>query len=399
MQNSINRREFIKSSSRVIAAGALLANLPGIALGAVSDDRLMRHRFGLNYVPSQNWYFCWNDWKPDDIAHDFDRIAAVGADHIRIMLIWPWFQPNPIFVSPVHLDRLEELMRLAAERKLDVLVTIFTGFLSGYHFSPPYLEGEPFFTSPKWSTVQSVFLTEVSKRLVHHPNFLGYDVSNEIDCNWLCSLKEGDVWMEAIFKQMRDLCAGCICVNGVDHRVWFNETSFTPQALVAEQEIVALHCWPFWTGAGKYGGHLDVPYTHLPAAMAALARSYGKSPNAPIWIEEFGACSAEMPEADVPKWMEKAVTSSVQEGVSWFTWWASHDVDRRFEFNNFEYTLGLMTVDNQIKDQGRMFKELADTYRGQPVTIPSAPSTSPPAQRTDEATWKWMLDWMKGKAT
>ena len=82
MDNLKTRREFIKTSATVLSAGALLNGLWGNALGENSDDRLMRHRFGLNYVPSKNWYYCWNDWKPDDIARDFDSIAAIGADQI-----------------------------------------------------------------------------------------------------------------------------------------------------------------------------------------------------------------------------------------------------------------------------------------------------------------------------
>jgi sugar phosphate isomerase/epimerase len=106
---------------------------------------LLYHRFGVNYVPSRNWYFCYNDWNPEDIRHDLDAIASLGADHIRLMVIWPWFQPNPTSVSARHLDYLEQIIDFGAERGLDVLVTLFTGWLSGYHFNPPYLESEPFF--------------------------------------------------------------------------------------------------------------------------------------------------------------------------------------------------------------------------------------------------------------
>ena len=390
----MNRREFLKSTSTALAAGAVLGSLPGIALGAdASNNRLLRHRFGVNYVPSRNWYFCWNDWKPSDLARDLDRITEIGADHIRIMLIWPWFQPNPHFVSPAHLDRLEELMHLAAKRKLDVLPALYTGWLSGFHFNPPYLEKEPFYTSPKWQAVQEFYLAEVSKRLSPHANFLGFDVANEINCNWSCPIAEGDAWMRRVLGQMRTLCPGRIHVNGVDHRPWMQENCFSPQVLLAEQEIATMHVYPFWTGAAKYGGPLDKPYTQIPAAMAALVRSFG-IPRKPIWLEEFGACKAEMPEANVPRWMELAVTSAVAQGVSWFTWWASHDVSERFEFNPFEYSLGLMTEDNKIKEQGRMFKRLADTYRGKPVIIPNQLLPPPPSQRNQEATWQWLLEWM-----
>ncbi len=53
---------------------------------------LTRHRFGVNYTPSHNWWFCWNDWNADPIRRDLDAIAALGADHLRLMLIWPFFQ-------------------------------------------------------------------------------------------------------------------------------------------------------------------------------------------------------------------------------------------------------------------------------------------------------------------
>ena len=348
----------------------------------------------MNYVPSRNWYFCYNDWDASAIARDFDRIAELGADHLRVMVIWPWFQPNPTCVSTAHLDRLDQLMQLAAQRKLDVLPTLYTGWLSGFRFNPVYLEKEPFFTSPKWAEVQDLYLDEVSKRMRMHANFLGYDIGNEINCDWKCPTAEGDAWMTRIFQRMHTLCPGGAHVNGVDHNPWFTVNSFSPEALMAQQAIVALHCWSFWTGAGKYGKPLEVPYTRLAAGMTALARSYGKDPRKPIWLEEFGACSEEMPEADVPRWLDMAVGGAIDEGASWFTWWASHDVDRRYQFNPFEYGLGLITVDNRIKEQGRVFKRLADAYRGKAVVIPSKALPPPPQQRTMDATWRWLLDWM-----
>ena len=384
----INRRD-------VLAGGATAALLPSAAVASAAPSRFHTHRFGLNYVPSKNWYYVWNDWDPSSIARDFDAIAALGADHIRIMLVWPWFQPNPKTVSHVHLDRLDQLMALAAQRRLDVLVTVFTGWLSGYAFRPAYLETEPFYASPKWRAVQDTFLTALSARLTAHRNFLGYDIGNEINCCWSTpKLDDGDLWMADIFAQMRRQAPGRVHINGIDNQPWFRDETFSPKALVAQQDIVALHCWSYWTGAKAYGGPLDIPYTHLPAAMTALVRSYAGDAQKPVWVEEFGACKAEMPAADVPKWMEKAVTASVAGGVSWFTWWASHDVDMRFDFNAFEYDLGLLTTANQVKPAGRMFKELAHAYAGKPVAFPSTPLPAPPQTRTPDATWAWMLDWM-----
>lgn len=390
----MDRRRFLRSSSAVVAATPLASLQAGQPAPADASQPLLRHRFGLNYVPSRNWYFCYNDWDAAAIARDFDTIAGIGADHLRVMVVWPWFQPNAKWVSPAHLDRLEQLVELAAQRKLDVLATLYTGWLSGFHFNPPFYDREPFYSSPKWAAAQDLYLDKVSERLRKHRNFLGYDIGNEINCNWRCEPAEGDKWMRRIFARMHKLCPGCVHVNGVDHNPWFTSTTFSPEALAAEQAIVSLHCWPFWTGAGKHGKHLDAPYTRLGAGMAALARAYAKDANKPVWLQEFGACSEEMPEADVPRWLDLTVTAAIDQGVSWFTWWASHDVDKKFDFHPFEYGLGLMTSDNRVKPQGRMFQRLAETYRGKPVQMPVAAPPAPPSKRTMVDTWQWLLKWM-----
>ena len=111
----MNRRIFLSASAA--AAGLMATQRVGfanaLAVGAESLPSgldLTRHRFGVNYTPSHNWWFCWNDWNTDPIERDLDAIAALGADHLRLMLIWPFFQPNPKWVSSAHLERLDQLL-------------------------------------------------------------------------------------------------------------------------------------------------------------------------------------------------------------------------------------------------------------------------------------------------
>ena len=138
----MDRRKFLSGSAA--AMGAVAVERKGFAgiLGADTPQSPSlnpnRHRFGVNYTPSHNWWFCWNDWNPDPIKRDLDAIAALGADHLRVLLIWPYFQPNPKWVSPAHLDRLNQLLVLMGERHLDALVTVFTGQLSGWYFLPSF---------------------------------------------------------------------------------------------------------------------------------------------------------------------------------------------------------------------------------------------------------------------
>ncbi len=388
----MNRRDFLTSSAAAIAAPAL-AN----SVVSVPGPDLNRHRFGVNYTPSRNWWFCWNDWDAGSIARDLDAIAGLGADHLRIMLVWPFFQPNPKSVSGAHLDRLDQLLTLMGERKLDALVTVFTGQLSGWYFLPSFNRlSDGFYTTKLMWEAQELFVRELARVMRPHANVIGFDFGNELNTCWQAPTKDGDAWMARMFALMHEVLPDRLHVNGVDHNPWFKEETFSPQALAAARFPV-MHCYPWWTGALKYGGAMDPPSVKLLAAMAALIRSYAGDARKPVWAGEFNTCIEALPEKGQAEWLEKAVTAAIEQGVSWFSYWDSHDVDRKFEFNPLEYTLGLLTNDGRVKEQGRVFKQLAEAYRGKAVTYPAASVPAPPQEQTLAGTWAWINEWLGWK--
>ena len=403
MGEPMNRRSFLAHGAAAAAAVTAKAKRlgavsPGAHAASPAAIDIERHRFGVNYTPSHNWWFCWNDWNTTPIERDLDAIASVGADHLRIMLIWPFFQPNPAWVSTAHLDRLDQLIRLMAERKLDALVTVFTGQLSGWYFLPPFNRlSDGFYTEATMWNAQELFVRQLARTLRPHPNVIGFDFGNELNTCWKAPVAAGDAWMARMFSLMQAELPGHLHVNGVDHHPWFEADTFSPAALAAARFPV-MHCYPFWTGAVQYGGPMDPPSVKLLAGMAALIRAYAGTSQKPVWAGEFNTCIKELPEKGQAEWLEKAVLAAIDEGVSWFSYWDSHDVDRKFNFNPLEYSLGLLTNDGRVKDQGRVFKQLADSYRGKAAVYPKASAPVPPAERTIDGTWRWLLDWMGYKA-
>lgn len=163
----MDRRNFLAASA--MAAG-LAAAKPALGFGTPSSSNasigldLNRHRFGVNYTPSRNWWFCWNDWDASSIERDLDAIAALGADHLRIMIVWPYFQPNPKWVSPLHLERFDQLLTLMEQRHLDALPAVFTGQLSGWFFLPPFNRlSDGFYTTQKMGDAQDLFVRELAR--------------------------------------------------------------------------------------------------------------------------------------------------------------------------------------------------------------------------------------------
>ncbi|MGB8730727.1 MAG: hypothetical protein WCC99_05735 [Candidatus Sulfotelmatobacter sp.] len=413
----MNRRRFISSVMGAAVAGPLAAKasvisnqlnldtmgVTGIAARHAAPPTrslaLDRHRFGVNYTPSKNWWFCWNEWDADPIKRDLDAIAALGADHLRILLIWPYFQPNPKWVSPLHLERLNQLLTLMGERNLDAVVTALTGQLSGWFFLPPFNKaGSAFYSDESLWSAQEIFIRALAGVMNGRNNIIGFDFGNEINTCWAAEPSVGDAWMKKMFSLMESISPDRIHVNGVDEMPWFESTTFSPRALAA-RPMPTMHCYPYWSGSLKFGGAMDPPSIKLMAANATLIRSYAADPRKPVWAEEFNTCIEALNEKQQAEWLEKAVLAAIDSGVSWFTYWDSHDVDRKFEFNSLEYSLGLLTNDGKIKEQGRVFKQLADAYRGKSVTFPAQPLPAPPAHRDHDVTWRWMLDWMGWKAS
>lgn len=363
------------------------------------NNDLSRIRFGVNYVPSRKWWYCWNDFEPEDHARDFDAIAAMGADHLRIMLIWPYFQPNRRWVSPAHLDRLDRLMSLAGERKLDVCVTPLTGWLSGWAFRPNFDRADDFYTAPEMREPVERYLRACAERLNTHDNFLGFDLGNELNCCWRAkTTAEGDAWMEWVFSLCETVSPGRIHVNGVDHQPWFYPETFSAQKLAVRPKLAAIHSWIEFTGALKRGRATDRVCTHLAPAMAALVRARAGDALKPVWLQEFGASSEWMKAEEIPAFLESSVRASIAGGICWMTWWDSHDIRAEYEFPSLEYDLGLLDVENRLKPAGIMFRKLVREFGGKPVCIPPDLGTLPlpredPSDRwaTFESTWKWLM--------
>lgn len=69
--------------------------------------------------------------------------------------------------------------------------------------------------------------------------------------------------MMRIFKRMNELCPGHVHVNGIEHNAWFKVANFSVEALTAQQQIVPLHSYPYWSEAIKHTKPLEQPYIEL----------------------------------------------------------------------------------------------------------------------------------------
>lgn len=87
-------------------------------------------RFGVNYIPSKNWLFCFSDWDEKSVDAELTAIAGIGMDHIRVHCLWSVFQYGQDCFNETAIGNLSRLLTLAEAHGLDVVVSALDGFMS-----------------------------------------------------------------------------------------------------------------------------------------------------------------------------------------------------------------------------------------------------------------------------
>lgn len=336
-------------------------------------------RFGVNYVPSKNWWYSWVDWNKYSIEEDLHAIASLGMDHIRAHCLWSIFQPNSTYVSETAIDRVQELLEIADKCGLDVELTVLNGFLSGFAFYPTFSQATAWekrkniFTNPNMIKAEKYLLSKIAERIGKHKRFLGFDIGNEINVlqsfGDTFTISEGDKWLVEMMQFCEHVAPGKIHVNGVDHSPWFNDIAFSREKMAKTGAVTSIHTWIEFTGALQKYGPMETGCTHLTEYCIELAKAYNTDKDRLVWVQEFGASPDWMPENIISDFAEQTIIKALTcENVWGFTWWCSHNLDRKLEgFHSLEYDLGLLDHMNNVKSVGKRMAELIKRYKANPI--------------------------------
>jgi hypothetical protein len=357
-----------------------------------------RIRVGVNYVPSENWWFSWGDWHPRSIRADLHDIASLGMDHIRIMLIWSELQPNGTYVRGEHLDRLVELLDMADEYALDVEVTVLNGAVSGLLFVPPFLISNTtgrvtnVLTDPDAVEREQWLFAQLAARIGSHRRFLGFDLSNEI--HWFAlplgmhvTREQGDAWHDALFATCEQVAPGKIHVSGLDHHPWQTDAMWTREGLGRAGTMTANHTWAGWTRVIQKYGSLSTPSTHYSEYFVEVIKAFHGDLHRQVWIQETGVSTVWMDAEDIPAWTERSIATMADcDRLFGITWWDSHDLNPELSgYVDLEYDLGLFTNDHKLKPVGATIKRMIAEYDEQPP----APLARPAALVLPDAMPPW----------
>ena len=82
--------------------------------------------------------YWWKEFDPGEVRSEFAEMARLGAQVVRIFLMWEDFQPEPWVLDSRQLGNLTRVMDAAADADLAVMPTFFTGNMSGIFWLPEW---------------------------------------------------------------------------------------------------------------------------------------------------------------------------------------------------------------------------------------------------------------------
>lgn len=264
---------------------------------------------GVNYWPRRKAMYWWSAFDSGEVAEEFDLIADLGMDVVRIFLLWDDWQPSPETVSPDRLRDLGVVCDVAADRGLGLDVTFFTGHMSGPNWAPRWLldSNAP---SPSPSAVQVISRGEVvegwyrnmfhdevaldAQRLLlrtvvdaykDHPGVWMWNLGNEPDLfAWPASSDAGRAWTREMSDLVRSIDTSHPVTTGLHTADLFENTGLRVDDVFGASDVAVMHGYPMYIP----WAHGDLDPDFVPYLCALVTALTGK----PCLAEEWGGCTA-----------------------------------------------------------------------------------------------------------
>ncbi|MEV7619555.1 glycosyl hydrolase [Microbacterium sp. NPDC089321] len=340
-------------------------------------------RFGANYTPSTNWMHSWLSLNLDDVRRDFDGLARLGLDHVRIFPLWTVLQPNRSLIRAEAVDDVRAVVDVGAEFGLDVSVDVIQGHLSSFDFIPSWLytwHDKNMFTHPDALSGQVALVERLGEALDQAKNFLGFTTGNETNqfsasvhpSPWPVTTAEAANWITALLDAADRTAPGREHVHSEYDAAWYLDGhGFTPALAARLGAMTTVHSWIFNGTAQRYGGRSQASDRHA-EYMIEVSRAFATDPHRSTWLQEVGAPSNCLTDDETPGFLEATVRNAARTENLWgVTWWCSHDVSRTLvDFPELEYSLGLIDQSGAAKPIGRRYAEIIPELRERGPHVP-----------------------------
>ncbi|MFA4944087.1 MAG: glycoside hydrolase family 2 TIM barrel-domain containing protein [Lentisphaeria bacterium] len=329
---------------------------------------------GCNYWASHAGTRMWQDWRPDVVKKDLQRLRRDGVQVLRVFPLWPDFQPLTLLrtgqgpvefrhgeaplpddpcgqagMSGAMMERFAECLDLLAAQELRGIVGLLTGWMSGRLFVPPAFDGLQVLTDPTALRWQVRFVRHFVSAFKHHPAVLAWDLGNECNCMGQASRDQAYAWTALITQTIRAADDTRPVVSGL-HSL-SPSGNWTPFDQGELTDLLTVHPYPVFTP------HCDQdPLNTVRTILHGTAecRFYADLGGKPCLCEEIGTLgtmiSSEKIAAD---FLRAALFSLWANDCHGLLWWCASDQTHLehapYDWCTVERELGLLRIDGRAK--------------------------------------------------
>ncbi|MCC7491612.1 MAG: hypothetical protein IT204_04665 [Fimbriimonadaceae bacterium] len=330
---------------------------------------------GANYWASHAGTQMWRDWQPAVVEADLQRLAAAGLQVLRVFPLWPDFQPldqlrtaggRPVEMrfgeeplpddavgqaglDPTMLQRFGWFADCATRHRLDLLVGLITGWMSGRFYAPPALAALDALTDPRSLRWQLRFVREFVSQFREHPAVVAWDLGNECNVMGNANRDQTYLWTANIANAIRAADPTRPVVSGM------HSLSPTGAWTMADQgelcDLLCTHPYPVFTP------HCDQdPVDTIRTILHSTAESryYADLGGKPCLCQEIGTLGPMIASEEVAaRFIRSCLFSLWANDCHGLLWWcANEQTELRhapYDWHAVERELGLLRVDGTAK--------------------------------------------------
>ncbi len=370
---------------------------------------------GVNYWPRRKAMYWWSNFDRGEVREEFAVIRECGLAFVRVFLVWDDFQPEPDQISPQCLDHLTAVCDAAADQKLHLDVTFFTGHMSGPNWSPRWLLDRSIpqarqvvssgrvtssgyrnpFTDPIALQAERLLLSTIVKLLKDHSAIGMWNLGNEPDLfAQPPTAIQGCDWVSAMAELIHSLDDQHPVTCGLHIASLLSNNGFRVDQIFHETDVAVMHAYPMYVNWARHPLDPDV----VPFACALTSALCGK----PTLMEEFGGCTAPdrgasqmwewtaygqprqqfmASEEDMAQYFEAVLPKLIEVGATGALLWCFADYvpelwDRPpCDEARHERFFGLVRPDGSLKLHAQVLRKFAET---QPIVKPATRSIALP---------------------
>ncbi len=219
------------------AAGPQFVKDQGIAL--VLNGQPIKLK-GHNFYPYQNpWAAMWQNWQGAEVAAEVGQAAILGDNVLRVLVPYGpttgWTDAQTGQVSPVYLSELRQMVQIAADQGMKLIITLFD-----------FYNGWPALGSPE-EAANLTYLNTIVGAFASDDRVLAWDIHNEPDfyTRWTQQKQPDAVldWTARMRKAILQIDGNHLITVGVGfyEDIWYQDSQ--GRSFASLSDYISLHSY------------------------------------------------------------------------------------------------------------------------------------------------------------